>query len=82
MKNIRKEQNMEEVKKVRAKFVCDEVATTVSGKKVSMSPVTSGSEENESFFKWTPFGKLEMGVVNPDVEFIPGQEYFIDFTPA
>jgi len=66
----------------RAKFKVDEVATTVSGTTVRMTPVTSGSPENESFFKWTPFGKIEMGTINPDVKFIPGKEYFIDFTES
>jgi len=67
---------------VRAKFVCDEVANRVDGKVVRMSPVTSGGQENEQFFKWTPFGKLEMGTVNPNVEFVPGEEYYLDFALA
>jgi hypothetical protein len=66
----------------RAKFVCDEVATTIHGRTIRMFPVTSGSEENKEFFKWTPSGKLEMGIVNPDVEFVPGKEYYLDFTEA
>lgn len=39
------------MEKVRAKFRCDEVAQRVEGKVIRMSPVTSGGEENESFFE-------------------------------
>ncbi len=69
---------------VRAKFKVDEVAQTVNGGKVTLSPVTSGSPENEKFFKWTPYGKIEMGTINPDAisQFVPGKEFYLDFTPA
>lgn len=70
------------MKIVRSKFKCDEVANRPDGKVIRMSPVTSGSEENEQFFKWTPFGNLEMGIVNEDVEFVPGHEYYLDIAPA
>lgn len=45
--------------------------------------VTSGSPENDAFFKWTPTGKLEMSV-KPEVaeQFIVGEAYYLDFTPA
>lgn len=47
-----------------------------------MYPVTSGSPENESFFKWTPGGKLELSTVNPEAakQFVPGKQYYIDIT--
>ena len=47
-------------------------------------PVTSGSAENDSFYKWTPWGKLEMGTVNAEAakQFEPGKTYYLDFTPA
>jgi hypothetical protein len=69
---------------VRAKFKCSEVTETESGKKVVLYPVISGSEENKAFFKWTPSGKLEMGIMNDGAanEFKPGQEYYVDFTKA
>lgn len=66
----------------RAKFKCDSVTLTESGKEVNLSPVTSGGPENENFFKWTPSGAINMGIVNPAVDFNPGQEYYVDFTPA
>ena len=68
--------------KTRAKFICDEVAATTTGTTVRMSPVTSGNEENAKFFQWTPFGKIEMGTINPDVKFVPGKEYYVDFIEA
>lgn len=47
-----------------------------------MRPVTKGGEENEKFFKWTPYGELKIGTVNPEVakKLIPGKEYYIDIT--
>lgn len=69
---------------VRAKFRVDEVAQTVNGGKVLLSPVTSGSKENEEFFKWTPYGRIEMGTINPEAikQFVPGKECYVDFTPV
>lgn len=69
---------------VRAKFRVESIETSVSGSTIKMQPVTSGSEENKQFFKWTPSGSLNMGVVNPEVAaaFVPGAEFYIDFTPA
>lgn len=69
---------------VRAKFKCESKTTTESGISVKLTPVVGGSEENESFFKWTPFGSLEMGLLNPDTAatFEPGKSYYVDLTPA
>lgn len=66
----------------RAKFECQEVTNTVDGKKVKLIPVVGGSEENENFFKWTPYGAIELGTINPNVEFTPGKKYYVDFTEA
>ena len=71
---------------VRAKFVVDSVLhTSGRGVKVELQPVTSGSEENKNFWKYTPSGKLEMwmseGVPAAD-QFEPGQQYYLDFTLA
>lgn len=54
------------------------------GGMVRMTPVTSGSPENESFFKWTPSGKLELGTVNKAVmdQLELGAEMYIDISPA
>lgn len=65
---------------VRAKFKCIEN----DGENVSLEVVTSGSGENDSFFKWTPYGQLKMGTVNENAakQFEVGKEYYLDFTPA
>lgn len=65
---------------VRAKFV---VRANEDGK-VELEPVTGGSAENESFFHYTPWGKLEMGIVNPAAAdfFTVGREVYLDFMPT
>lgn len=69
---------------VRAKFKVIEKAITENGEKIKLTPVISGSPENESFFKWTPFGQIEIGTVNPEAakQFEVGKQYYIDFTKA
>lgn len=51
---------------------------------VTLSPVTSGSEENKSFSVWTPTGKIEMHITNPECIgfFEPGKEYYVEFKKA
>lgn len=69
---------------VRAKFKCTETAIRTDGSKVTLEPVTGGSPENEKFFRYTPWGKIEIGTVNREAAelFVPGREYYVDFTPA
>lgn len=70
---------------VRAKFYVDSVkpyndeATTVL-----LRAVVSGSEENKSFWKYTPSGEIQMTISNPNAlaQFVVGQEYYVDFTIA
>lgn len=70
---------------VRAKFYVESInpyndeATTVL-----LRAVTSGSEENKTFWKWTPAGTIQMTISNPAAiaQFEEGQEYYIDFTMA
>lgn len=38
------------------------------------------TEENKRFHKYTPMGKIEMTVDNPNVSFEPGKEYYVDFS--
>lgn len=38
--------------------------------------------ENATFFKFTPSGNLTLSVVNPNVIFQPGKEYYIDINEA
>jgi hypothetical protein len=69
---------------IRAKFKVDEVANRVEGGRVRLSAVTSGSKENQEFFKWTPSGTMDMGTINAEAikQFVPGKEFYIDFTPV
>lgn len=69
---------------VRAKFKVDSVTTNEHGGSIKLLPVTHGSEENEKFFKWTPYGQIEIGTVNEDAlkQFKPGTEFYVDFSPA
>ena len=50
----------------------------------TLHPVTSGSEENDKFFKWTPGGAISLQIVNPEAakEFQVGKSFYVDFTPA
>ena len=66
----------------RAKFECVEVIEGGEGTQVKLTPVVGGSEENEKFFKYTPFGKIELGILNPDVVFVEGKQYYVDFTES
>jgi len=69
----------------RAKFRCDSVTsfTDASRRTYTFSAVYDASTpENARFTKYTPWGELKMTVDNPEVEFTPGQEYYVDFTSA
>lgn len=71
---------------VRAKFKCNEIVVREdqTGVEIHLEPVISGSEENERFFEFTPWGKITMGTVNKAAseQFVVGNSYFVDFTPA
>lgn len=56
--------------------------TTESNKMFEFCPVTSGSIENEHFFKTTPSGKLEIIVANEAIDFEVGKFYYLDFISA
>lgn len=68
---------------MRAKFLVDSVTNHADGgNTVKMRPVCGNSEENKSFWKYTPSGNLEMYINAPNAAsfFQPGAEYYIDFT--
>lgn len=69
---------------VRAKFKVTDKNQNVGGFEIKMSPVTSGSPENEKFFKYTPGGTVHIMTINADAakQFEVGQEYYVDFTHA
>lgn len=74
---------------VRAKFyVQDNVHNGSEGENagnvITLNPVTGISEENKSFFKWTPGGQIQLSTINPQAaeQFVVGKEFYVDFTPA
>lgn len=79
-----------ENKMVRAKFIVnvnkDNGMTDeqYKGSEIHLSAVYSGSPENEAFFKMTPGGNISLVTVSPKAaeQFIPGKEYYVDFTPV
>jgi hypothetical protein len=74
---------------VRAKFKCTGNTVTDAGTpqataNIRLEPVIMGSEENDTFYRYTPAGQIYLNVVNPAAAeaFEVGKEYYIDFTPA
>jgi hypothetical protein len=74
---------------VRAKMKCDSkeqeaYEMEMLGGTVRLSPVTSGSEENKQFYRYTPGGQLVLSTINQAAfdQFEIGQEYYVDVTPA
>jgi len=65
----------------RAKFVCVDVSEENDGQRAKFEAVTSGSEENDRFFDFTPYGSLDMGTVHGKL-FEIGKEYYLDFSEA
>lgn len=68
---------------MRAKFRVDSTTNHSSGTlSVILSPVTNGADsENAEFWKYTPHGKLDMDITNPNAQefFKPGADYYLDF---
>jgi hypothetical protein len=72
---------------VRAKFVCNGIQDNpqYESKSISFSPVTTGSEENKSFSKYTPSGSVHLNIsyeTEASNFFEEGKEYYLDFTKA
>lgn len=73
---------------VRAKFVCTSVEKCLNWERskgfmyrAKFTPVVSGSPENEKFYSLTPSGSVELASYKEDL-FVPGQSYYLDFSPA
>ena len=72
---------------IRAKFKCTQVTSHESFDKTKgpivhsaeLHPVVSGSAENDAFYAATPGGQITLASYVSN-EFVPGQEYFVDFT--
>lgn len=69
---------------VRAKFKVQSVEPHNEGFAIELWPVTGGSPENDSFFKYTPGGNVKLSTINADAakQFEVGKEFYVDFTPA
>ena len=71
--------------RLRAKFKCDSITEYSTNKTAELSAVITGSEENKSFSKFTPNGRLSISI-DSDVDasnfFEVTKEYFIDFQRA
>ena len=69
---------------MRAKFTVNAEERTSWSITYKMTPIVSGSPENEEFFKTTPGGKIEI-TVKADAtpaRLVLGKSYYIDFTEA
>ena len=68
---------------VRAKFFVQEIAKTTYGGRVRLQAVCRG-EDNKEWASATPSGQIDMTIRNDIAlaQFEPGDEFFVDFTPA
>ena len=75
-----------EKRMTRCKFVCSwkQQNQNDDGVVLSFNVVTTGSDENKQFFKFTPGGLLQFYTVNAQAaaQFELGKEYYLDITPA
>lgn len=69
---------------VRCKFKVENVEPNGDEFNITMRAVTSGSPENEEFFRWTPAGQLTFYTVNKAAaaQLELGKDYYLDITPA
>ena len=81
---------------MRAKFQLNSIqqfgnGKEITGEKLSFSAVaksggypTDGSDEDNTYAKFTPSASCEVHVANPALfgKFIPGQKYYVDFSLA
>ena len=70
---------------VRAKVMIKEKKETAGGAfEITADVVVGGSEENDKYFVFTPYGELKLGTLNAGAadQLVVGQEYYLDLTPA
>jgi hypothetical protein len=70
---------------VRARFYCNSVEDFGYNKRAKLTAVYGKEGENAAYSKATPFGTLEIGIdkeVPASDFFIPGQQYYLDFSVA
>lgn len=71
--------------KIRCKVTCNSrFPFKDDGYYLAFTPVTTGSEENKSFFKYTPGGQFQLNLTQAETaeKFVVGNEYYVDFTPT
>lgn len=70
----------------RCKFTCVSKTTRGAGEnktnEYEFTPVTSGSDEDKSFWRWTPSGSLKFACLNPNVDFETGKTYYVDISES
>lgn len=69
---------------MRAKLLCQSVEETTANKTAKLTAVCDGCKENQEFNEYTPFAELTIMIDKKGAMdyFIPGMEYYLDFTPA
>lgn len=70
---------------IRFKVFCESVTHHNGGSQtVVLRPVHSDSEENKTFSKYTPSGRFEFVISNPDAAgaYEPGKEYILTSSPV
>jgi hypothetical protein len=76
---------------MRAKFKVTSVQKHESSEVLTFGAVykengypADGSDEDNTFAKWTPQAECKMTINNPDLlgKFELGQKFYVDFTPA
>ncbi len=68
---------------VRAKFFVQSIERTTSSTTVKLSAVCRGND-NKEWSAYTPAGQISMVIKNElaSSQFEPGEEFFVDFSPA
>lgn len=70
--------------KIRCKFKVQTITLVEGGEQLVAVPVSSGSNENDEFFKYSPAGSLELETVNQHLlteRLQAGQEFYLDLIP-
>ncbi|EFG2886015.1 hypothetical protein BO068_005218 [Escherichia coli] len=76
---------------MRAKMVVNRVERWAGGDKITLNAVArsgsypqDGSDEDNTFAKFTPSGELSLTITNPSLigKIEPGRKFYLDFTEA
>lgn len=76
---------------MRAKFVVNSIEKFGGCEVVKFNAVgrsggypADGSDEDNTFAKFTPSAECKLTITNPDLhgKFEPGQKFYVDFSPA